>query len=283
MSSPVERRFHASEVELAADRFDADPSRGDVLLLHGGGQTRHSWRRAARTLAGNGWVATTLDARGHGDSGWAADGDYSMDALVDDLAAVAATVARPPVLIGASMGGLTSLVAAGEGRVSVRGLVLVDIAPRIEPEGAARIVAFMRAHPQGFASLEEVADAVGAYNPHRERPASPEGLRRNVRLGDDGRWHWHWDPAFLAQDGRRTSALLDHRRFVDAARSIAVPTLLVRGLQSDVVSTDGAAELLELIPGAGVVDVHGTGHMVAGDDNDVFTREILGFLERLPR
>jgi pimeloyl-ACP methyl ester carboxylesterase len=202
-----------------------------------------------------------------------------MDALVDDLARVTATLPAPPVLIGASMGGLTALVAVGEQRVVAAGLVLVDIAPRIEPEGAARVAAFMRAHPEGFASLEDVADAVAAYNPHRERPANPEGLKRNVRLRD-GRWYWHWDPAFLRP---REQVPSDAGRLTDAARAVAVPTLLVRGQQSEVLSAEGAAELTELIPGARVVDVSGTGHMVAGDDNDVFTREVLDFLGALDR
>jgi len=140
------------------------------------------------------------------------------------------------------------------------------------------VAAFMRAHPDGFASLEEVADAVAAYNPHRERPASPEGLRRNVRLRQ-GRWYWHWDPAFLRP---REAAPFDGSRLTDAARAVTVPTLLVRGQQSEVLSADGAAELLQLVPGARAVDVGGTGHMVAGDDNDVFTREVLGFLAALP-
>jgi len=209
------------------------------------------------------------------------DADYSMDALVDDLVRVTGTLPGSPVLIGASMGGLTALVAAGKGRVTASGLVLVDIAPRIEPEGAARVAAFMRAHPDGFASLEDVAEAVTAYNPHRQRPASPEGLRRNVRLRD-GRWYWHWDPAFMRPRDHRPDGPFDNSRLTDAARAVAAPTLLVRGQQSEVLSADGAAELLRLIRGARSVDVRGTGHMVAGDDNDVFTREVLGFLDALP-
>ncbi|TQM11183.1 alpha/beta fold hydrolase [Pseudonocardia kunmingensis] len=283
MPGPLQRRFTHAGVELAGDEFPADDARGVALLLHGGGQTRHSWKSAAATLARHEWTSITLDARGHGDSSWAPDGDYSMDALVADLVAITATTATAPVLIGASMGGLTSLVAVGEGRVRPAALVLVDIAPRIEPEGSARIGQFMRANPNGFASLEDVADVVAAYNPHRERPASLEGLKRNVRLGEDGRWHWHWDPAFLVQRaGDQENRLLGYDRLKDAARAVTVPTLLVRGKQSDVVSPEGAAELLELIPGSRFVDVHGTGHMVAGDDNDVFTREVLAFLDTLP-
>lgn len=287
MAEPVQRRFVVDGVELAADEFAADQPRGVALLTHGGGQTRHSWKTAARTLSERGWTAITLDSRGHGDSGWAPDGNYSMDVLVADLAAVTATLGQPPVLIGASMGGVTSLVAAGEGHLRAQGLILVDVAPRIEPVGAARVKDFMQANPDGFATLEDVADAVSAYNPHRRRSASLEGLKRNVRLQEDGRWHWHWDPAFMQRgDGAgadETRGLLSYRRLQDAARALTIPTLLVRGQQSDVVSPEGAAELLDLVPGSRFVDVQGTGHMVAGDDNDVFTREVLGFLDALPR
>ncbi|MCW2534127.1 MAG: alpha/beta hydrolase [Blastococcus sp.] len=287
MADPVQRRFAADGVELAADEFAADDSRGTALLTHGGGQTRHSWKNAARTLSERGWTSVTLDTRGHGDSTWAPDGNYSMDALIADLVTVTAALDQPPVLIGASMGGVTSLVAAGEGHVAARGLVLVDVAPRIEPVGAARVRDFMTANPDGFATLEDVAEAVSAYNPHRERSASLEGLKRNVRLMDDGRWHWHWDPALMRRgdggDDDETRGVLSYERLQDAARSLTIPTLLVRGQQSDVVSPEGAAELLDLVPGSRFVDVQGTGHMVAGDDNDVFTREVLGFLDTLPR
>ena len=287
MADPVQRRFVADGVELAADEFLAETPRGTTLLTHGGGQTRHSWKNAARTLSDHGWTSVTLDTRGHGDSTWAPDGNYTMDALIADLATVTGALDQPPVLIGASMGGVTSLVAAGEGHVKARGLVLVDVAPRIEPVGAARVRDFMTANPDGFASLEEVADAVSAYNPHRSRSTNLEGLKRNVRLKDDGRWHWHWDPALMRRgDGGtddETRGVLSYERLKDAARSLTIPTLLVRGQQSDVVSPEGAAELLELVPGSRFVDVRGTGHMVAGDDNDVFTREVLGFLDSLTR
>jgi pimeloyl-ACP methyl ester carboxylesterase len=185
-------------------------------------------------------------------------------------------------LVGASMGGLTSLMATGEGKVHPRGLVLVDVAPRIEVSGSRRVRDFMRARPEGFASLEEVADAVAAYNPHRPRPRSLEGLKKNVRLRD-GRWHWHWDPAFMTPIDDEPSRMIDHERLADAARAVTVPTLLVRGLQSDVLSPEGAQELLSLIPGSKLADVAGTGHMVAGDDNDAFARAVVDFLDSLDK
>jgi pimeloyl-ACP methyl ester carboxylesterase len=280
-TGPTERRLVLDGIELAADEYaDGTDPKGTALLLHGGGQTRHSWKGAAAAIAASGWHTLSLDARGHGDSGWAPDGDYSMQALVDDLAQVAREYHRP-VLIGASMGGLTSLVAVGEGAVIARGLVLVDVAPRIEKSGADRIGAFMRANPEGFESLQAVADAVAAYNPHRARPPRPEGLRKNVRLREDGRWHWHWDPAFIQPVDDEPGRLVDPERLRDAAQAVRVPTLLVRGVQSDVLSEEGAREFLQLVPEARFVDVKGAGHMVAGDDNDMFAHEVGRFLDAL--
>ena len=281
-TEPLMRRIPAAGVELAAEEYPVDAPKGTALFLHGGGQTRHSWKGAALTLARSGWRTFSLDTRGHGDSGWAPDGDYSMDVLVADLVAVAARVGegdrRPPVLIGASMGGLTSLLAVGEGLVDARALVLVDVAPRVEWDGAARVSGFMRRHVGGFATLEDVAAAVSEYNPQRRRPRSPDGLRKNVRLAEDGRWYWHWDPALVRRDADGPRLQPDPERLREAARAIDVPTLLVRGAQSDVLSEEGVRELLSLVPGSRAVDVAGTGHMVAGDDNDAFIDQVGRFL-----
>lgn len=266
---------------LVADRWDPPGARDDlgtILLLHGGGQTRHSWSRSGPRFARAGWSTISIDTRGHGDSDWAPDGDYSMDALVADLTAVIDQLGVSPVLVGASMGGLTSLVAEGESPGLAQALVLVDVAPRIETAGTDRILAFMAAAPDGFDTLEDVADAIAAYNPHRPRPATLDGLRKNVRQGDDGRWRWHWDPAFLRvpdEPARQTA----HARLAAAAGGITVPTLLVRGQSSDVVSPEGVAELLELVPHAEVREA-AAGHMVAGDDNDVFAAQVTDFLDR---
>lgn len=228
----------------------------------------------------------TLDARGHGESDWSPVGDYSVEGLVDDLLLVRDQLARTsstlPVIIGASMGGMTALVGEGEHGGVARALVLVDITPRIEMAGVEKIGAFMGSAPNGFESLEDVADAVAAYQPHRKRPSNIEGLRRNVRLAEDGRLYWHWDPAFQSiGDDLDVDHEGHHRRLADAARRIAVPTLLVRGMLSDIVSEAGAAELLELMPHATAIDVAGAGHMVAGDDNAIFVDHTATFLNLL--
>jgi pimeloyl-ACP methyl ester carboxylesterase len=270
-------------VQLAGERWEPGAGQapvGTALLLHGGGQTRHSWHGTAARLASRGWTAITVDARGHGDSQWAADGDYSLDAFAGDVYAIAETLNHAPALVGASLGGITGLVSQGERPGLARALVLVDIAPRIEPAGRDRIQAFMTAAPNGFSSLEEVADAIHAYNPNRMRPRNLEGLKKNVRQRADGRWHWHWDPKFLSL-ADEPSRSADTGRLYEAARNITVPTLLVRGTRSDIVSPEAAAELLQLIPSATAVEVT-AGHMVAGDDNDVFTTRMLDFLVNLP-
>lgn len=262
---------------IVADRWEGAGDRGTVLLLHGGGQTRHSWHRSGSRFAEAGWTTYALDARGHGDSSWAPDGDYGMDSLVGDLLGVVEQIGAQPVLIGASLGGMTSLIAQGEHPDLARAIVLVDIATTIEVTGTNRIVDFMRSAPDGFASLDEVADAVSAYNPHRPRPKNLDGLKKNVRQGDDGRWRWHWDPAFL-QGGDEHKRRESELRLEEAARAITVPTLLVRGQQSDVVTAEGAEEFRQLVPHV-VIREAKAGHMVAGDDNDVFAGQVTDFLD----
>lgn len=252
-----------------------------VILMHGGGQTRHSWGQAAQNLALSGCHVTSLDLRGHGDSDWAPQGDYSIDAFVDDLRCVAARLDRLPVLVGASLGGATALLAVGEAIAPMAaGLVLVDVVPRMAPEGIGHIHAFMNGNPEGFTSLQEAADAVARYLPRRRRPPSPEGLMKNLRRQANGRLHWHWDPAFMSSPQRiEPEAVVP--RMEAAARQVGAPTLLVRGRQSEVVDEEGTQRLLELIPHAQVVGVEGAGHMVAGDRNDQFNDAVEAFVQRL--
>jgi pimeloyl-ACP methyl ester carboxylesterase len=275
-------------VDLAADAYG--PADGPpVLFFHGGGQTRHAWGGTARLLGDKGWRATTVDLRGHGDSEWSPDGTYDVDAFAADVRAAARAQSAPPVLIGASLGGISSLVAIGEDAPRpgqgplAAGLVLVDIAPRVETAGVERIAAFMLGHLDGFASLEEVADAVAAYNPHRPRPTDLSGLRKNVRLREDGRWYWHWDPNFLLGGADEPRSYRNEERLERAARTLTIPTLIVRGKSSDMLTEDGVRQLQALVPHAVAVDVSGAGHMVAGDRNDAFNDAVVSFLDGIAR
>jgi pimeloyl-ACP methyl ester carboxylesterase len=249
-----------------------------VVLLHGGGQTRHAWGGTAEALADEGWRAIAVDQRGHGDSEWVADGDYEFLAFSSDVEQICAQLPQPPVLVGASLGGIASLMAVGDAKAPARGLVLVDVAVRLESEGVSRVVDFMNARPDGFESLEDAADHIAAYLPHRKRRPSVSGLAKNLRQGEDGRYRWHWDPRFMIDRQPRTGAPDYLTRTEDAARALRIPTLLVRGRLSDLLSEEGARHFLEVVPHARFADVSEAGHMVAGDRNDLFTEAVAGFL-----
>lgn len=270
----------AAGVRIAATEWGGQTD-DVVILLHGGGQTRRAWDQTGARLARAGFRVLALDMRGHGESAWAQNGDYSRDALVADLLACQATCVPMNwrvALVGASTGGITALTAVGEGSLEAWALVLVDVVPEIDREGADRVLSFMTAAPEGFGSVDEAADAIAAYLPHRKRPADTSGLSKNLRQDADGRFRWHWDPKFIP--GAIENGYVNADRASDAARQLNLPTLLVRGQLSDIVSERGAKEFLELVPHAEYVDVTGAGHMVAGDRNDAFGDDVVAFLSR---
>ena len=265
-------RFQSGDVQITAD-LAGPPDGAPVILLHGGGQTRGAWGGALAEGARRGFRVISADLRGHGESGWAPAADYSMAAHAADISAIASALPAPPFLVGASLGGMASLSYAAMGR-PLAGLVMVDIAPTVNTAGTDKILVFMHSAPDGFASVKEAADAVATYLPHRPRPKDTSGLMRNLRLRD-GRYYWHWDPRMF-QTGRATRDT-DLR---EAARNLKVPTLLVRGRLSDVLSQEGVDDFLQLVPHAEFADIAGADHMVAGDRNDAFNEAVFAFLER---
>ncbi|AGZ50206.1 alpha/beta fold hydrolase [Mycobacterium kansasii] len=282
VSSPRTVEFSGvGEITLVADEWNRGAEAADrpsILMLHGGGQNRFSWKKTGQILANEGFHVVALDTRGHGDSDRAPAADYAVETLTEDVLQVMDAIGRHVVVIGASMGGLTGiLVADAAGPERVTGLVLVDVVPRYEKEGSARIRDFMRTNLDGFASLEEAADAVAAYLPHRTKPRSPEGLKKNLRLRD-GRWYWHWDPAMM------TAPLDDPdlrtENFERAAVNLKIPILLIRGKLSDVVSPEGVQDFLAKVPRAEFVELSNAGHTAAGDDNDAFSDAVVDFVRR---
>ncbi|MDX1735478.1 MAG: alpha/beta hydrolase [Halioglobus sp.] len=266
------------DVSLAAEVW-GDPDHPPVLLSHGGGQTRYSWQGTAGTLAARGWHVVNYDHRGHGESDWSPDGEYSLEIHAADQRQVARSFARPPVLVGASLGGLSALLAQGESAEQLyRAIILVDITPHMNQEGAQEIMDFMESTQRdGFATLEEAAEAIAGYTGRRKR-VNPQGLEKNLRLGEDGKYRWHWDPRFLSLRGDATG---QPERLAEATRNIELPLMLVRGRESNVVTEQTARQFLELRPDAAYVDVADARHMVVGDRNEIFTDAVLEFLDSL--
>lgn len=276
--TPMEIWIASDGIEIAGDHW-GNPSGPLVILQHGGGQTRHAWKNTGETLGNAGYHAIAFDARGHGDSGWAEPGHYGADFMVEDLSSVIKAMdGKTPILVGASMGGGTSLIAIGEKKIPAKALVLVDMAPSIEQEGQQQIQDFMDQCPNGFDSLDQVAEAIANYQPHRPRKRNLDGLAKNVRIGKDGRFRWHWDPEW-----RRGRGSMDtyRARLRDSAFHINVPALLVRGALSNVLTEAGAQEFLKQCPQAEYVNVKSAAHMVAGDRNDVFADAVINFLGRV--
>jgi pimeloyl-ACP methyl ester carboxylesterase len=270
------------DLALIGDEWNKDAAAAAdlpaILMLHGGGQNRFSWKNTGQILADAGFHVIALDSRGHGDSDRSPTANYSVESLCADTLQVLYQIGRPIVLIGASMGGLTGILAAHEaGPELVTKLVLVDVVPKFEKDGSARIRDFMFSHVHGFDSLDEAADAVAAYLPHRPKPRSVEGLKKNLRLRD-GRWYWHWDPAFLTKP--EDDPFVRMEKLEQAAINLQVPILLIRGKLSDVVSPEGVEDFLAKVPHAELVELPGAGHTAAGDDNDAFTEAVVQFVLR---
>ena len=284
LGEPVE---FASEdgVRLSGTRYAVDGQQ--VLLAHGFGQTRHSWAGTQDRLADAGFGSLAWDMRGHGASASNSfDRIYKVSDFIGDQLAGArqllphtAGIDEPskplPVLVGASMGGLTGLLAQASHRI-FSALVLVDVTPRWEMAGMKRIHAFMSAHPDGFDSYDHAAQVIHDYLPHRRARKSDQQLAKLLRSDEHQRLRWHWDPRLLSEfvlDSEQLQELISEQ-----ARKIDVPVLLISGGRSDLVSDDTVAHFLGLVPHATHVRLPDATHMLAGDDNDTFTDAVLAFL-----
>ena len=278
----ISKTFHfsASEgVEIAASSYGSNQHRS-VLMLHGAGQTRHSWHRSALKIAESGFHVVTVDTRGHGDSSWSRNEDYSLDTLIADLQGIVQQLSGDrPFVVGASLGGITALLAQGETSEPLFGaLALVDITPKIDMQGVARILDFMNRFADGFETVHQAANAVAVYKGKTAPSGSqnPEGLLKNLRLRDDGRYYWHWDPALLDHVSGFGDEVMERQR--SAARSLELPVLLLHGKLSEIVSDAHAEDFLALVPHARYVDVAQASHMLATDNNDIFANAIVEFL-----
>jgi pimeloyl-ACP methyl ester carboxylesterase len=268
--------FEGDGVRLAADAL-GDPAAPPVIFLHGGGQSRRSWHGSAERVASAGYYALCVDLRGHGESGWAANGDYALDAFVRDVERLLATFERPVALVGASRGGQAALVGGARHPRRVRMIMLADVAPGMAETGVEKIRAFFRASEDGFASVEEAAEMLAQ---HRGLPRKPDasGLAKALRRDESGRLFWHWDPQTVSP--AFTGGPAEDAAMRDAAARVTGPVILVRGELSDLVTPESVRLFRALTPQLEVVEAAGAGHMFTGDRNEVFAETLLAHLAR---
>jgi len=271
-------RFEADGLALAGEAF-GDPAAPPVLFFHGGGQSRNAWRRSARIVAEAGYYGIAFDLRGHGDSDWAEDHDYLLEAYARDVERLLYRFDRRVTLVGASRGGQAALVGGSRHPARTRLIALADVAPDMREDGLDGIRSFFAESMNGFTTLDEAADVL-ARNIGPERIDDPERLAGSMRRDNAGRWHWRWDPA--TGERRFLYPPSENEAVLAAAARVETPVILVRAERSHLVTDAGVAHFKQLAPQLEVLVAPGVGHMFTADRNDTFANDLLGWLDRIP-
>ena len=253
-----------------------DPTNPPLVLLHGVGQTCHTWDLFAAAMSPH-FHVMAFDQRGHGDTDWAADKDYSRRSMVKDVEGFTTALGLDRFfLTGMSMGGANSLSFTANNPDRVEALVVVDVGPRVENKGVQNIRNFMKDFRE-FDSLDEAAAVIHKFNPRRPL----EIIRKytvvyNLKQLPSGKWTWKYD-TYFSEGHRRGDIKQMQQELSQEVKKISCPTLLVKGAESDVLSLDGARLLQTAIPGSEFALVAGAGHSVMGDNPPGFEAAVREF------
>ena len=267
----------------------------EVIFVHGGAQNAHTWDTVALAL---GRPAIAVDLPGHGHSSWRSDGAYSPANLADDIAVVIETHApTAKLVVGMSLGGLTSMMLATRHPDLVRRLMMVDITPGVNGEKAKAIIDFVNG-PQSFTSFDDLLTRTIEFNPTRSMSSLRRGILHNAHQLSDGSWQWNYDRTNRhgQEDADAGKASADSAKGSSMPESgvvapddevnplwqdfaaVRCPLTLVRGSLSPVVDDADVAEALRLQPELLVHLVDGAGHSVQGDRpvelSELITREL---------
>lgn len=174
------------------------PEQQPVIFLHGGGQSRYAWRRAARLLGTAGYRSCAVDMRGHGDSDWSDSLAYRFDDFTLDLVTVIDTLSdQPAVLVGASLGGHIAMLTAANFRTRAKALALADVTPWIDEAVETTMRLTLREAEHGFATIEEAASLISRLNGSEPGGKPPAGLYRHLQHKSDGRLYFRWDTRLM--------------------------------------------------------------------------------------
>lgn len=255
-----------------------DPAAPPLLCLHGITQTAHSWDEVAEALASD-YRVICLDQRGHGDSDWAPNGEYNRQVMAADVDAVTDALGLSQFLLcGMSMGGINSITFTARHPRKARALVIVDVSPEIKTEGVQNIRSFIQASDE-LDSFEAFVERAHQFNPRRSLDNIRSRLSHNLKQLPNGKWTWKYDKAL--RSGERSfnaGGLLD---LWDDVAKIRCPTLILKGAESDILSSEGAGKLQAAIPGSQLAVIPGAGHSVMGDNPAAFVEAVSGFLTGL--
>lgn len=250
-----------------------DPGEAPLLLLHGIGQTARTWAYFATAMQHH-YRVIAADQRGHGESSWAPDGDYSPAAHARDLDALIERLNLEHfALVGFSMGGRNAMWLMERHPAKVRRLVLIDAGPERPHSGGSQARQFLSG-PDILGTVEDFVERAIRFNPRRSREALRESLLHNLRRLPDGRWTWKYDPA-LRGPNRQTYPWGD---LWPVLAKIVCPTLVVRGAESPVLPAEQAARMVEVIPDARIITISASGHTVMGDNPLEFEAKVKVFL-----
>jgi len=253
----------------------------DMLLLHGFAQTCHSWDFVALAFCDR-YHVVALDQRGHGDSDWSESGDYSPETQQEDIAAVVSAIGhRNFVLMGLSMGGRNSFTYAATHPEEVRALIVVDAGPQNMRAGSQKIRNFVQQEDE-LDSVEDFVQRVLQFNPLRDPVQVRGSILHNLKELPNGKWTWKYDKRFRQPGGRRFQQDPQMtERLWGYMESLACPTLVVRGAQSDIIALDTADGMHKRIPNGRLATVENAGHLVMGDNPSGFERAVTGFLSEI--
>lgn len=277
----IERSVTVNGLKLAYQEW-GNQSSPPIVMLHGFGVSGHMFDEFAERMQDRYWLLA-LDQRGHGDSDWAEDGDYSRDAFVEDLEGFRTALGIDNfVLIGHSMGGLNAVAYVNRYPGHVRALVLVDVGPEASREGVDNIVRFTRGPDE--LEFEEFVQMAHRFNPRRTLENIRERMRHRLKPTESGKWTWKFDRRFREPGSNLNIGWkLSPDELWQLFRNITVPTLLIRGAESDVLSPEVAERCVHEMPAARLVTIPGAGHSVPGDNPDAFTEAVATFLAEVER
>ena len=257
-----------------------NPANPPILLLHGFAQTCHSWDFVALGFSDD-YHVIVLDQRGHGDSDWAPDGDYSPETQQKDISAVVEALGLEGfVLMGLSMGGRNSFTYAANNPGKVRALVIVDAAPQNMRQGTDNIRNFVQQEDE-LESVDAFVERVLRFNPRRDPQQVRGSILHNLKELPNGNWTWKYDSA-LRRPGRRMGSDPEtEKRLWGYLETLQCPTLLVRGGASDIVAMDTADRMSQAIPNSTLATIEGAGHLVMGDSPSGFQNAVTQFIASL--